>query len=94
MIALSKIVYGSRIMTILYVSRRGISAAKYLFYTTILNFAIVYLILTAGWFAGRGINKYVNIIDNVNMAVLVFVLLAVFLYVMKIIAQKVYKEVM
>ena len=80
---ITKFLYGLRLPTIMYLARERIKIKPFLFYTIIVNFIWVLVIITIGWSAGKGISLAANLSDNlilylalIGIALVIFTALA------------------
>ena len=76
-----KFLYGTRIVTILYLSWRRITIPKFIMYDTLGVIGWLLVLLPIGWLAGKGVANFVPIIDSAAyflLALVVMVLLVRF----------------
>lgn len=73
----SKFVYGTRILTIIYLSFEKVSAIRFLIVNLISTFVWLVAIVAIGWLAGKSIVNLVPFVSDVAYALLVVVILIV-----------------
>ena len=83
-----KFLYGTRILTILYLSTRKIGFKKFVFYDAIGTIIWLAVLLPIGWLAGKGIGNYIKILDNTEYTLLVIVAIVIILRLITIWLKK------
>ena len=63
-----KFLYGTRILTIIYFGVRKLSFLKFLILDSIGTLEWLAVIVLIGWLAGRGIANYINLFQNISIA--------------------------
>lgn len=88
-----KFLYGTRILTIVYLSYRKMSLKMFALYDTIGTMLWLAVILPIGWFAGKGVALIIPIFKKTQYALFILVLfIAVLSIVTKWITRKISKE--
>lgn len=77
----SKFVYGTRVLTVIYLSFKQISAARFLILNLLGTFVWLTAIVAIGWLAGKSIVNLIPILSDVKYALLLVVALIVLLKV-------------
>lgn len=80
-ISLAKILVGTRILLILYLSGRSISFRKYLEYNVLVNFLWAILLVFIGVMASKGFNSIIAIFRNVQAAITFLIVFFVVIYI-------------
>ena len=83
LLLLAKYIYGTRILTIFYVSLKELAFGKFLVYSSISAVCWIIPICTIGWLAGKGFEMVLTIFKNVQLAVTFLVVLVVLFYVIQ-----------
>lgn len=84
MILIGKFLYGTRIITIMYMARRKMSLARFNLYNTIIVTLWLGVIIPIGWSAGKGFSRTVNILHDFERATMVLILLLVLVYLARL----------
>jgi membrane protein DedA with SNARE-associated domain len=84
----TKFLYGLRIVTIMYLGRR-IKFRKFIFYNLFIGAIWTLVIVSLGWFAGRGIGRLWDNYKNVQMIIFIVLIVIISFYILKIILGKV-----
>src|SRR3989344_6112655 len=74
---MSKFIYGTRILTIIYLSLEKISAVKFLVSNLLGTFVWLSAVVAVGWLAGRSIINLMPMLSDVKYAILIIVILVV-----------------
>ncbi len=77
-----KFLYGTRILTILYLSIRKVRYATFLLFNTVGTILWLSVMIFVGWLVGRGVGNAVQIFSRVEYIVTALVLLIVFFRIM------------
>jgi membrane protein DedA with SNARE-associated domain len=80
--------YGSRIITIFYLSREKFSLKKYIFYDFIISLIWLMAITSIGWFAGKGAERLVEQLRDFQAGLLILILIIIIVYFSKIKIKK------
>ena len=85
---ITKFLYGSRLPTIIYLSRERLKIKSFLGYSLITNFIWVSLIFLIGWSAGKGISLATNISNNLVLyLILIGIILLVFTIFIRLLSE-------
>jgi membrane protein DedA with SNARE-associated domain len=84
----SKFIYGTRFLTVVYLSLERVSALRFLVMNFLSTFLWLVSIVAIGWFAGKSIFNLIPIISDVKYALLFIVLLVISLKLAPIWFQK------
>ena len=85
----TKFLYGTRIVTIMYISKKDLSFLFFTIYNSLTTIIWLSVILTIGWFAGKGVSVLLKVTENIQIvAVVVIVFIAAF-YILRIWINKV-----
>ncbi|OHB06029.1 MAG: hypothetical protein A3B22_00820 [Candidatus Zambryskibacteria bacterium RIFCSPLOWO2_01_FULL_47_33] len=77
-----KFLYGTRILTILYLSIRKVRYSTFLLFNTIGTIIWLLVMILVGWLVGRGVGNVVQVFSRVEYIVTALVLLIMFFKVM------------
>lgn len=92
LLAYSKFVYGTRILTIIYISNK-VPSGKFLLYNSIFDTILVSFLVIAGFYSGKGIGNFVNVFESFQSITLVvfslILLIIVINTVMKFILERI-----
>lgn len=87
----TKFLYGLRIMTLMFLGRR-IKFKEFFIYNSIVVAIWTIVIVSFGWFAGRGVGWLWDTYRNIQVLILVGIVIIVAFYILKIIAKKLVKR--
>ena len=88
----TKFLYGSRLPTIMYLSRERLKIKSFFGYSLIINFVWVAIIFSIGWLSGKGISLAANISENVVLfLILVGITLLTFTIVIRLLSGAIKK---
>ena len=76
----SKFVYGTKILTLMYVGKRNLKRKDFIIYNFSSSIIWVTILVSIGWLAGKGFTKILESFNNLRTALTVFILLIVLLY--------------
>ena len=86
---MSKFIYGTRVLTIIYLSLEKISAIKFLVSNLLGTFVWLSAVVAVGWLAGRSIINLMPMLSDVKYAILIIVILVVgFEFIPKFLQKK------
>ena len=89
MILLStKFIYGTRILTIIYMGIKGMSFKDFLFNDFLIGLIWMSIIVLLGWFAGNSFKVILGLFKNVQLAILSIVIFITMIIVYKIWSRK------
>lgn len=92
-ISFAKLMVGTRILLVIYISGRKISFRKYLGYNSIVNLLWASILVVIGIVAAKGYNSIISIFKNLQLGVTFIIIVIVFLYVLqKWVSQKLTKR--
>lgn len=77
---LSKYIYGVETLVVFYFSKRGMPLWKFLLYNMPNTFVWVSTLVTAGWLAGKGYTKLLEVYDNFRIVLTVILAILLILY--------------
>ena len=83
-----KFLYGTRILTIVYLSARKIRPWKFIFFDTLGTIIWLVVMLTVGWLAGRGVSNIISVVDKTEYALLVLVVIIILYRVITVWTEK------
>jgi membrane protein DedA with SNARE-associated domain len=84
----TKFIYGTRIMTIMYLGVKGVSFRKFLIFNSIITILWSLVIVSLGWLAGQGYLFILDLFRNIQLAIFFILLLIIVLLVIKKWIQK------
>jgi len=76
----AKIVYGSGIITLVYLSRERLTFRRFMAYNSVALFIHIVLISYIGWLGGRGLSGVVDLFDSARIFILFIVIFVVAFY--------------
>ena len=79
----SKFIYGARILTLVYLGLKKAKIWIVIVSLLIIHFFTILIIVSAGWFAGKGFNHVMSIYKDVKIAVIALILLVILYYFLK-----------
>jgi len=80
----TKFLYGARIITIMYISKKDISFFLFTMYNSLTTIIWLFVILTIGWFAGKGISVLLRMTENLQLVVIVVIGFIAAFYILRI----------
>lgn len=80
LLAITKFVYGTRMVTILYLSIEKMKFTKFLLYSILVDIPWIVLVVSLGWFAGKSFNTITTLFNDIKLAILFLVILAFAIY--------------
>lgn len=83
LLLMAKYIYGTRIVTIFYVSLKELAFGKFLVYSSITAVLWIIPICTIGWLAGKGFDMVLTTFRNVQLAITFLVVLVVLFYLIQ-----------
>lgn len=84
----TKFLYGTRIPTLMYLSKERLTLKPFLFYNIITNIIWVPIVLLIGWSAGKGISLATNISNNLALYLfLIGITLLIFTILIRILSE-------
>ena len=83
LLLLAKYIYGTRILTIFYVSLKELAFGKFLIYSSVTTVLWIIPICTIGWLAGMGFDMVLTMFRNVQLALAFLLVLVVLFYVIQ-----------
>lgn len=76
----SKFVYGTKILTLMYVGKRNLKRKDFIIYNFSSSAIWVISLVSIGWLAGKGFTKILESFNNLRTALTVFILLIALIY--------------
>ena len=90
---LSKILVGTRILIIAYISLRKISFKKFLFYDSIPTFIWAIMLVSLGWFSGASFKLITALFNDIKIAITILVLGGILVYlILKLLRASILKK--
>ena len=80
----TKFLYGTRLITIMYLSREKMTFLKFSFYNAIVTFIWTAVIVPLGWFAGKGVTIIIEVLKNVQLAIIALIIFAIGFYLIRV----------
>jgi len=78
----SKFIYGTRIITLMYAGRKKMHAKDFIIYNFASSSIWVTLLVTLGFLAGKGFDKFLEFFNNLRTALTVFILIIALIYIL------------
>lgn len=79
----TKFLYGTRVLTLIYVGLKDIKLRKFMLYDFIVTFIWMCVIVSIGWFAGSSYNLIYKIFKNVQIALLTILIFVVLFFILR-----------
>ena len=80
---ITKFLYGTRIIMLLYLNRTHLRLKKFIFYNAVATALWLLVLVPAGYFAGQGFLDLIKIIKNFEIALAILVVLVVAFYIIR-----------
>jgi len=80
----AKFLFGFGTMILIYLSRERLSFKRFFFYDLFAVSVSSYVILSVGWFAGKGYSKIIDVFHNAQIALFALVVVAIIFHLVRI----------
>lgn len=88
-----KFLYGTRVLTIIYLSVRRVSFWPFMLYNSISTFLWLVIMVGIGWLAGKSIGNYISLVDNLGYLMVVILMVFLLIKVLNLwIRKKIFKK--
>lgn len=88
-----KFAYGTRVLTIIYLSVKRLSFWKFVFFDSLGTIIWLIVMVSIGWFAGRGAHNFSSSVNHIEYSILgLLILLLGLRFGLKWIQKKIFKE--
>lgn len=91
---LSKLMYGTRTVTLMYFGRTRVPFLKFNLYNLIISPSILFVYAGAGWLTGRGIVNLVDGLNNVRIWISVLVVAIIVLILIRMLVHKIITQIL
>lgn len=90
----SKVIYGTRILTVFYLSKK-LSYKRFVLYAILLNILLVSVLVSIGYYAGKGFTKFQHLFESIgfwfSFFFVMIILILISKYLFKWLAEKIIK---
>ena len=80
----TKVIYGTRIITIMLLSKKGMSFLQFVIYSSTATLVWYIIVIPIGWLAGRGFTFLFEILENLQLAIAFIVSAIVVFYIIRV----------
>jgi membrane protein DedA with SNARE-associated domain len=80
----TKFLYGTRVVTIMYISREKIPFLRFTVYNALTTAIWLPIVLAIGWFAGKGFGILLNITKNVQVIIISIIAFVAVFYLLRV----------